>query len=482
MPQKILFVTAEMAPLAKTGGLGDVVGALPRQLQEIGHDVRVIMPLYRVIKQKYGQEMQFLRWSMIKLGWRTMYSGLLMLELNGLVIYFIDNEYYFGHDQIYLEYSFDIERFSFFQRAVLEALGEPMGFTPEILHLNDWQSAMIPSLLEAHYRPYGFHRDIKTLLTIHNLKYQGIHGRERIADLMDMPDRFMSEYAILKDGVPNFMKAGIVYADRVNTVSPAYAREIMTDYYGEGLHELLQSQAHKVSGILNGIDEKEYDPATDPYIAENYSINDWQAGKKACKKALQEELQLEVSASLPLVVAVTRLVDQKGLDLLLRVLDEMLYSDIQVALLGTGDQIYESALAEIAQRNKERMALCLKFDVELSHRFYAGGDIFLMPSLFEPCGLSQMIAMRYGTLPVVRETGGLKDTVLPYNQYTGTGNGFSFANINAHELLFTTRYACDIYRHSPEAWRNLVRSAMQGDYSWQRSAREYAELYREMIS
>lgn len=482
MAMKILFVTAEMAPLAKTGGLGDVVGALPRHLREMGHDVRVVMPLYRTIKQKYGQRLQFVRWSMIKLGWRTMYSGLLSLELEGLTIYFIDNEYYFGHEQLYLEYSFDIERFSFFQRAVLEALGEPMEFTPDILHLNDWQTAMIPCLLEAHYRPYGFFRDVRTLLTIHNLKYQGIHGRERIADLMDMPERFMSEYGVLKDGVPNFMKAGIVYADRINTVSPAYAAEIMTDYYGEGLHELLRSQAHKTSGILNGIDDREYDPARDQFIEANYDGDSWQEGKKACKQALQKELELEINPAIPLAVMVSRLVDQKGLDLLLRVLDEMLYSDMQVAILGTGDQIYESALREIADRNPERMALCLMFDVELSHRFYAGGDIFLMPSLFEPCGLSQMIAMRYGTLPVVRETGGLKDTVMPYNQYTGTGNGFSFSNINAHELLFTTRYACDVYRHSPEAWGSLVEEAMRGDFSWNRSAAEYAGLYAEILN
>ena len=478
MSMNILFVSAEMAPLAQTGGLGDVVGALPSRLRANGHDVRVVLPLYKKIKEKYRKKLTFHRWAMIKLGWRTMYSGLLSMKLDGVPVYFIDNEFYFGHDDLYLDYSFDIERFSFFQRAVLEALGDPMDFEPEVLHLHDWQTAMIPCLLDAHYRPYGYHQHLRTLLTIHNIKYQGIHGRERIADLMDLPDRYMSEFGVLKDGVPNFLKAGIVYADRVNTVSPNYAGEIMTPYYGEGLHQLMQSQAYKTSGILNGIDEVSYNPATDQALAGTYDITTWQTGKAACKKALQEELGLEVSAHRPLAVMISRLVDQKGLDLLLRILDEMLHSGIQVAVLGTGEAYYEEALCEIAGRNKGRMSAQILFDVPMSRRFYAGGDLFLMPSLFEPCGLSQMIAMRYGTLPIVRETGGLKDTVTPYNQYTGEGNGFSFANINAHELLFKTQEAAQVYRDQPEIWRKLVENAMRGDYSWQRSAADYTELYQ----
>ena len=478
---KILFVASEMAPLAKSGGLGDVVGALPPELARQDADVRIVLPLYKQIKDHYGKQLQYLTWRMVKMGWRTLYCGLLRLDLDGQIIYLIDNEFYFNHDQLYLDYSFDIERFSFFQRAVLENLGESMDFLPDILHVHDWQTGMIPCLLEAHYRPYGRFNHVRTVFTIHNLKYQGIHGRERIADLMDLPDRFLTDGGILKDGVPNFMKAGIVYADRVTTVSPTYAREIMTDYYGEGLHDLLRQQSYKLSGLLNGIDQTLYDPAADKRIPAHFTVDDWREGKAACKAALQEELGLRIKPDLPLAIMITRLVDQKGLDLVIHVLDEMLDGSMQLAILGTGTAQYEMILREAAKRHPGLMAACITFDTALSHRMYAGADLFVMPSLFEPCGLSQMIAMRYGTLPIVRETGGLKDTVIPFNQYTGTGNGFSFMNINAHELLFTARYACDVYRHMPEAWQGLVQSAMTSDFSWDRSAAEYIKLYQSLI-
>ncbi len=479
---KILFVSSEVAPLARTGGLGDVMGALPKALRSQGCDARLIMPLYKTIKDKYADQLTFVRWTMIKLGWRTMYSGLMTMELDGVPVYLIDNEYYFGHDGIYLDYSFDIERFSFFQRAALEAVGQAMDFEPDVLHLNDWHTAMIPSLLEAHYRPYGFHQDIRTVLTIHNLKYQGIHGRERIADLLDIPDRFMSEYGILKDGMPNFLKAGIVYADRVTVVSPTYAAEVMTDYYGEGLQYLLQSQAHKVFGILNGIDTDVYNPKSDPNIPQPYDLKSASAGKAACKLALQQELGLDQSADTALLGMVSRLTDQKGLDLLLHVLEEILEQGCQMAVLGTGDAHYESALETIAKRHRGRLAVRIAFDSALSHRFYAASDLFIMPSLFEPCGLSQMIAMRYGSLPVVRETGGLKDTVKAYDPLTGEGTGFSFKNINAHELLFTVQAALELREKKPEAWRQLIQQAMSGDFSWLGSAQSYLELYRQVIA
>ena len=481
MPPKILFVASELAPLAQTGGLGDVTGALPPVLRRRGLDVRVIMPLYKSIRAQYGSQMQFLGWHMIRMGWRTLYCGILKLDLSGQIVYFVDNETYFNHDQIYLDYAYDIERFSFFQRAVLESLEHPLDFLPDILHLHDWQTGMIPCLLEAHHRPYGRLTGLKTVFTIHNLKYQGIHGRERIADLMDLPERFLTNEAILRDGVPNFMKAGIVFADRVTTVSPSYADEIKLEYYGEGLHDLLRRQAHKLTGLLNGIDTEVFDPATDPLIARNYSADDYADGKAACKAALQKELGLKVTPDLPLVVMVTRLVDQKGLDLLLHVLDELLDQSLQLAVLGTGQPAYEQALTQAAKRQPDYMAACLTFDSALARRFYAGADLFLMPSLFEPCGLAQMIAMRYGTIPIVRETGGLRDTVEPYNQYTGTGNGFSFRNINAHELLFVTRYACDVKRHMPEAWQALVRTAMSQDFSWDRTAEAYEHLYQDLV-
>lgn len=479
---KILFVSSEMAPLAKSGGLGDVTGALPPELAKLGADVRIVIPLYKQIREHYGKQLRFLTWRMVRMGWRTLYCGLLRLDLGNQIVYLIDNEFYFNHDQLYLDYSFDIERFSFFQRAVLENLGEPMDFLPDVLHVHDWQAGMIPCLLEAHYRQYGRFNHIRTVFTIHNLKYQGIHGKERIADLMDLPERFLTDSGILKDGVPNFMKAGIVYADRITTVSPTYAGEIMTVYFGEGLHELLRRQSYKLSGLLNGIDVGLYDPATDKLIRSNFSADIWREGKASCKAALQVELGLKAKPDLPLAVMITRLVDQKGIDLLMRVLDEILDGSMQIAVLGTGNPQYEQALREATKRHPGLMAACITFDNTLAHRMYAGADLFLMPSLFEPCGLSQMIAMRYGTLPVVRETGGLKDTVKPFNQYTGTGNGFSFMNINAHELLFTTRYACDVYRYMPEAWQGLVRSAMVGDYSWDQSARGYIKLYQSLIS
>lgn len=479
---KVLLVTSELAPLAKAGGLGDVAGALPQRLRKIGVDIRCILPMYKQIKDKYTDKLDFLGWKMVRMGWRTLYCGVYRMDFNEVPIYFIDNEYYFGHSQLYIEYTFDVERFSFFQRAVLEVIGEPMDFEPDILHLNDWQAGMIPALMEAHYRPYGKFNLMKTVYTIHNLKYQGIHSYDMIADMMELPDRIMSEYGVLKDGVPNFMKAGIVYADRVTTVSPTYAGEIMTEYFGEGLNWLLQSMAYKVSGILNGIDVDSYDPATDKYIAAHYDRNTWGEGKAECKEALQKEMGLTIDPDIPLAVMISRLVDQKGVDLLLRVLDEMLDDGIQVVILGTGDPEYEHRFWHMGAFRGGRLTVRLEFDQALSHRMYAGADMFLMPSLFEPCGLSQMISMRYGTIPVVRATGGLKDTVTPFNVETGEGNGFSFPNINAHDFLFLTKEAAKIYRENPQSWAQLVDNAMKGDYSWDKSAQQYKDLFETVLA
>lgn len=478
---KILYVTSEMVPLASTGGLGDVSGSLPGALRRLGHDVRVIMPLYKTIKESYASQLQFIRWSIIRLGWRTMYSGLFQMEVNGVPLYLIDNDFYFGHDSLYIDYSFDIERFSFFQRAVLEALGEPMDFFPDLLHLNDWQSGMIPVLLESHYQKNGYFTDLRTLLTIHNLKHQGIHGRENVMDLFDLSDDYMTEDKVLKDGSPNFLKAGIVFANRVSTVSPTYAKEITTAYFGEGLDQLLLSFGWKLTGILNGIDTELYDPETDPELVSSYSLKSWMKGKAACKKALQQECHLPKEPKIPLLSMVTRLDSQKGLDLLLHILDELLEEDVQFVLLGTGDPAYEKALSEIESRHPGKMRALITYDRLLSRRIYAGSDLFLMPSLFEPCGLSQMIAMRYGTLPLVRQTGGLADTVEAYNKYEKTGTGFGFLNINAHELLYTAKEAVELYREDREAWSNMVQQAMSGDYSWTRSAKTYETLYEAIL-
>ncbi|MDI9460545.1 MAG: glycogen synthase [Saccharofermentanales bacterium] len=479
---KILFVSSELSPLAHTGGLGDVVAALPAALLETGHDARVIMPLYRQIRLIYGDQLEFMRWTMIQLGWRTMYSGLYRLQAGDVTVYLIDNEYFFGHDDIYLDYSFDIERFAFFQRAVLEVLGEPLDFQPDILHLNDWQAAMIPVLLEAHYRPHGYHTGLKTVLTIHNLKYQGVHGREQLRDLFDLPESYFTDELILKDGVPNFLKAGIIFSDRITTVSPTYADEILTDYFGEGLNGVLAAEKTKLTGILNGIDTVSYDPAADPVLSCNYDVATWLSGKAICKKSLTRDLGLAAVADNPLLVMVTRLTHQKGIDLLLRIGDELLATtEANLVILGTGDENYEFRIRDLAARHPDQMRALIEFDPVMARQLYAASDLFLMPSLFEPCGLSQMIAMRYGSLPVVRQTGGLADTVQPYNKYDGSGNGFGFLNINAHELLFTIKDAIDLYENDPAAWACLVETAMTGDYSWLHSAREYVAIYQEIV-
>lgn len=479
---KILFVGSELNPLAHTGGLGDVLGALPAAIRKSGYDARIIMPLYKQIKVHYREKLKFIRWSMIRLGWRSMFSGLYSMTVDGVPVYFIDNEYYFGHDSLYLEYSFDIERFSFFQRAVLEALGEPMDFSPDILHLNDWQTAMIPVLLDAHYSQKKYYQSLKTVLTIHNLKYQGVHGREQIQDYLDLPDRFISEANILKDGIPNFLKAGIVYSDRITVVSPTYAKEILTDYYGEGLNGILGAQRDKITGILNGIDTESYDPATDKHIPKNYDVSNWKEGKALCKQALEKELGFTPGDDRPLMAMVTRLTEQKGLDLLLHIGDELLETtEARLAIIGNGSSYLENRLRSLEGRNPDKMRTLFAFKPEEARKLYAASDLFLMPSLFEPCGLSQMIAMRYGSLPVVRQTGGLQDTVQPYNRFDGSGNGFGFLNINAHELLYTTKHALCLYEENPEAWSKLVETAMLGDYSWTQSAQEYVSMYKNLV-
>lgn len=474
---KVLFASSEVSPFVKVGGLADVVGALPVELNKDNVDARVILPLYKKIKIKYQDEMQFLGWKLVRMGWRSLYAGLFQLEKNGTIFYFVDNEYYFNFDQIYVEYVFDIERYCFYQRAVLDFMGDFMNFEPNVLHCNDWQTGMMPLLLDAHFKKHGYHTNVQTVFTIHNLKYQGVHATDVVREMLDLPDEYLRDEFCIKDRAINFMKAGIVFSNSVTTVSPTYAYEIMTDYYGEGLNYTLQKYAYKVSGILNGINDLEYNPKKDDKIPVKYDIKTYKKGKAACKESLQKQLGLEVNPGAPLCAMISRLVDQKGLDLLLYVLDEMLYDGMQIVILGTGDNYYERALVDTASRNPGKMCACIDFDSGLAHTIYAGADIFLMPSLFEPCGLSQLVSMAYGTVPVVRETGGLKDTVTPYNEFTGEGNGFSFANINAHEFLFVTKYACDLYRNHKDVWDKLIKTGMSGDYSWKKSAKEYAGLY-----
>lgn len=483
---KVLFVASEVAPFAKTGGLADVVGVLPKVLKQEGVDARVVMPLYKQVRDKFGDKLEFMRWSMIRMGWRSLYSGLFHYVHDGVDFYFIDNEYYFAYSEIYKEYAFDIERFCFFQRAVLEIIGEPMHFYPDIIHCNDWQAGLIPCLLQAHYHPYGYLTNVKTVFTIHNLRFQGVHGYEQIADYTDLSQNYLNDYAVLKDGVPNMVKAGIVFADKVTTVSPTYANEIMTAYYGEGLDGVLRSFAYKVTGIVNGIDVDLFNPASDACISEHYSISDYIIGKAANKKALQQELGLPENAQVPLLGMITRLTDQKGMDLFNYIAEELLQkSECQVVVLGTGEARYEEALRYFASRYPDKFKACIYFDPKLSNRIYAASDLFLMPSLFEPCGLSQLIAMRYGSVPIVRETGGLKDTVVPYNQFEHSGTGFTFSNINAHEFLHAIGRALELYyankRGETTDFDMLIRNGMSTDLSWTKSAQAYLALYKEIV-
>lgn len=473
---KIWFVAAEAAPFIKTGGLADVIGALPKALLHEGHDVRVALPKYRDIPAAYKEQMAHLGSVEVSVGWRKQYGGVELLKWDGVPVYFIDNEYYFGREGVYGHWD-DGERFAFLNRAALEVL-PLIDFSPDIIHCHDWHTAMIPLLLREHYRHDAFYNGTRTVFTIHNLLYQGIFPAEVLGDLLGLPYSYFTPEGVEYHGNISFMKAGLVFADHVTTVSPTYAEEIKTDYYGYGLDPLLRSLGHRLTGIVNGVDTQLYDPQTDQEIASRYRA-DLQA-KRANKPHLQKELGLPEVPDVPLISMVTRLVEPKGLDLVTRVLDEWLHFDeVQFVILGTGDYAYEEWFRQAAARHPDKLAVEIRFSDALSRRIYAGSDIFLMPSHFEPCGISQLLALRYGTIPVVRETGGLNDTVRAYNEFTGEGNGFTFHNFNAHDMLYTLRRALDFYK-KPEHWENLVNNAWNGDYSWNTSARQYADIYHQL--
>ncbi|WP_019910755.1 glycogen synthase GlgA [Paenibacillus sp. HW567] len=471
---KVLFAAAEADPFIKTGGLADVIGALPKALKGAGVDVRVILPKYRGIPEKFSSQMEHVADLDVPVGWRNQYCGIKRIVHDGIPVYFIDNEYYFGRDGIY-GYMDDGERFAFFNRAVLECL-PAIDFQPDVLHCHDWHAAVIPLLLQGHYRHNPFYSGMRTVFTIHNLLYQGVFPYSVLGELLGLSDNYF--LAVEYYGNVNFMKGGIVYSDHVTTVSPTYAGEIRTAYYGYGLDGLLSSRADHLSGIVNGIDTKSYNPASDQQIYTRYRSN---LGKKAENKtALQQELGLPVAPEIPLVAMVTRLVDSKGLDLLTRVLDELLYyDDIQFVLLGTGDESYERWFREAAWRYPAKLSSQILFNDALSRKIYAASDLFLMPSKFEPCGISQLIALRYGSIPVVRETGGLNDTVHAYNEETGEGNGFTFKDYNAHDMMYTLRRAVSFY-HKPEHWKKITKNAFVGDYSWSVSAQQYIDIYNHI--
>lgn len=475
---KILLAASECTPYVKTGGLADVVGTLPLALAKAGIDVRVIIPKYRDIPEHWKERMSSLLYFYVNLGWRRQYCGIDYIEHEGVICYFIDNEFYFGLDNVYGSGQQEGERFGFFCRAVLEALPH-IGFQPDVIHCNDWQTGMLPALLKTQYVANDFYRDSKVLFTIHNLRYQGIFAWPLVEDLLGISDRYFSPEYLEYYGCASFMKGGLVFADHISTVSPTYAQEIQTPYYGERLDGLIRKRAGELSGILNGINGAEYDPRDDMWLPAHFSIDDME-GKAACKADLQRELSLEQRPEVPIIAVVSRLVDQKGIDLIECVLDDIMQRDVQLVILGSGDEHYQELFSWEAWRYTNRLAACIELNTPLSHRIFAAADMLLMPSQFEPCGLSQMICMRYGTIPIVRETGGLKDSVTPYNKYTGEGNGFSFANYNAHEMLYTIDRTLETFKNKG-AWATLMHSAMATDFSWDVSASHYIDLYRKLI-
>ena len=472
----VLLAAAECSPLSKTGGLADVAGALPKAMAALGADMRVITPYHRCIKEKWAGRVEHMCDFYIDLGWRRQYVGLERLELDGLRVYLIDNEYYFG-DRIYRGGLAEGEQYCFFQRAVLESIPR-LDFTPEVLHCNDWHTAMLPFLAKTQYSG-RMQSELKTVLTIHNIAFQGKFGFDFVQDLLGVDSCWYRPDALEHYGCANFLKAGCVFADRVTTVSPSYAREIKTDAFGEGLQSVLISRGGDLSGIINGIDTAVYDPAADGSLAENYSAADL-SGKAACRAALIAETGLGIDGDTPIIAMVTRMTPQKGFDLVIEGFDELMSTGCAFVLLGTGDERYEAFMRGAEARYPGRVHAHLTYDESFSRRVYAGADFLLMPSAFEPCGLSQMIAMRYGALPIVHEVGGLRDTVRAYNRFTGEGNGFSFTNYSASDMLGVVRYALESCADG-ETRRRLVRQAMETDFSFAPSAEKYAELFLSLM-
>lgn len=473
---KVLFVTSEAAPFIKTGGLADVSFALPKALHEKGIDVRIIMPKYEDISDDFKSKMSQIATYGVSVGWRNQYCGLQYLTYAGIPVYFVDNEYYFKRHGCY-GYFDDGERFAYFCRAVMESVKYMDDFYPDIIHCNDWQTGMVPLYLSEIYRKRLEFSNAKSVYTIHNLKYQGRFSRSVLEDLLGIGSEYFCEDKIkFYDGI-SFMKAGIVFADKITTVSKTYAKEIQTAYYGEGLDGLLRQKSGKLVGITNGIDYSGNDPKTDKYIV-NYGISTLN-NKAVNKEALQQLAGLQINPNIPIIAMVTRLVKQKGIDLVARVIEDILKLNVQLVVLGTGDHDYQDFFEYYAYSYPSKITSFIQFNDELASKIYAGSDILLMPSLFEPCGLSQMIAMSYGTLPLVRETGGLSDTVIPYNEFTGEGNGFSFTNYNAHDMLNVIEYAVSCYQDK-KVWNNLVKNAMRTKYEWKTQADEYLKIYREI--
>ncbi len=475
---KLLFAAAECAPFFKTGGLGDVAGALPKELAKKGIETVVVLPYFAKIPQQYKDQCEDVMNFNVYVGWRQQYCGVKRLELNGVTYYFIDNLYYFNRESLY-GYFDDGERFAFFQMAIIELM-EKIDFIPDVVHVNDYHTGMIPFLLKEKYHWIEAYRNIRTVLTIHNIEFQGQYGKEVLYNLFGMGTERYDDGTIRMGDAVNFMKAGILYSDRVNTVSPSYAEEIKTPEFGSGLDSILRMESGKLTGIVNGIDYEINNPENDPVLVGHYSVEDL-SGKAANKEELQRLMGLRPRADVPVIAVVSRLTYQKGFHLVLDELENILQFDVQFVLLGTGDPVFENRFQSIAERYPEKCSVSISFDVKLAQKMYGGADIFLMPSAFEPCGLSQMISMRYGTLPVVHEIGGLRDTVEPFNPIEGTGTGFGFRDFDSYTLMQCLKQAIELYHSSPEAWDNLRRSAMSKDFSWETCCEGYLALYESLV-
>ncbi|MGO1369686.1 MAG: glycogen synthase GlgA [Senegalia sp. (in: firmicutes)] len=474
---KILYAASEAVPFIKTGGLADVAGSLPLALKDSGVEIRVVLPLYAKIKDEYIDKLKFIDEFYVDLGWRSQYAGIYEYTLEGVSYYFIDNEYYFARENLYGEID-DGERFIFFSKAV-SLLPKILKFKPNIIHANDWHTGLIPLYIKDFAKGDDFYKDIKTIYTIHNLKYQGVFPPDILEGVAGLSIDYFNEEALKFYENINFMKAGIVFSDALTTVSKSYAEEIKYSFFGEDLEGIIKKHENKLFGIVNGIDYNKYNPLTDSNIDENYNkktINK----KNENKIALQKLYGLPVRKDIPLIAMVTRLVSMKGLDLVTHILDELLCEDVQFIMLGTGDKEYEDIFNQFEEKYPKKLASKIYFNEAESHKIYAGADMFLMPSMKEPCGISQLISLRYGTIPIVREVGGLKDTIIPYNQYDGSGNGFSFENFNAHELLFTVKRTLDVYNDKTK-WEKLMINAMDSKNDWKKSSNEYIEIYEQVI-
>lgn len=478
--KNILFVASEAVPFIKTGGLADVVGSLPKCFDRQYFDCRVIIPKYLCIPEYMRNEMEYVAHFYMDYLGQSRYVGILKSVVEGVTFYFIDNEAYFNGPKPYGDWLYDLEKFSFFSQAALSAL-PVIGFKPDIVHCHDWQTGLIPVYLKDRFRGGDFFNNIHSVLTIHNLKFQGVWDVDTIKRLSGFPDYYFSpdKLEAYKDG--NLLKGGIVYADAVTTVSDTYAKEIQMPFYGEGLDGLMRARSNSLRGIVNGIDYDAFNPETDELIYQNYNAKNFRKEKIKNKRMLQRDLGLECDDSRFMVGIVSRLTDQKGLDLIRCVMDEICAEDTQLVVLGTGDETYENMFRHYDWKYNNRVSAQIYYSEAMSHKIYAACDAFLMPSLFEPCGLSQLMALRYGTLPIVRETGGLKDTVEPYNEYESRGTGFSFTNYNAHEMLAAIRYAKRVYYDKKREWNKLIDRAMAKDFSWNTSALKYQELYDWLI-